>query len=111
MREGSSASATAEVVAVDRPPASRRVPFRPDIEGLRAVAVGLVLLYHARVPAVSGGYVGVDVFFVISGFLITNHLVSELTSTGRLRFARFYARRALRILPASFLVLAVTTVA
>ncbi|NUU16960.1 acyltransferase [Cellulomonas humilata] len=89
----------------------RRAPFRPDIEGLRAIAVALVVLYHARVPGLGGGYVGVDVFFVISGFLITNHLAAELTRTGRIGFAQFYARRMRRILPASFVVLAVSTVA
>lgn len=89
----------------------RRAAFRPDIEGLRAIAVALVVLYHARLPGLDGGYVGVDVFFVISGFLITNHLASELTRTGRIRFAEFYARRMRRILPASLVVLAVTAVA
>lgn len=89
----------------------RRAPFRPDIEGLRAIAVALVVLYHARLPGLTGGYVGVDVFFVISGFLITNHLATELTRTGRISFGTFYARRMRRILPASFVVLAITTVA
>jgi peptidoglycan/LPS O-acetylase OafA/YrhL len=91
--------------------AVRRAPFRPDIEGLRAIAVALVVLYHARLPGLPGGYVGVDVFFVISGFLITNHLASELTRTGRIGFAQFYARRMRRILPASFVVLAATVIA
>ncbi len=84
--------------------------FRPDVQGLRAVAVLLVVLYHARLPGLSGGYVGVDVFFVISGFLITQLLARELTTTGRIAFGQFYARRVRRILPASFLVLAVTAV-
>ena len=56
--------------------------FRPDVEGLRAVAVGAVLLYHAGVPFAPGGYVGVDVFFVISGYLITGLLLRELEKTG-----------------------------
>ena len=85
--------------------------FRPDLEGLRAVAVGLVLLYHARIPGFSGGYVGVDVFFVLSGFLITGLLVRELESTGRVSLAAFYARRARRLLPAAALVLIVTAIA
>jgi peptidoglycan/LPS O-acetylase OafA/YrhL len=85
--------------------------FRTDIQGLRAIAVGLVLLYHAGVPFVPGGYVGVDVFFVISGFLISSHLMESLQRTGRIGFARFYARRALRILPASFTVAALTAIA
>lgn len=84
-----------------------RAGFRPDIHGLRAIAVLLVLLYHAGLP-VPGGFVGVDVFFVISGFLITNHLIYELASTARIRFARFYARRARRILPAALTVAGLT---
>ena len=59
--------------------------FRPDVEGLRAVAVVAVLLYHAGVPSFGGGYVGVDVFFVISGFLITGLLVRELEKTNGYR--------------------------
>ncbi|KGM13252.1 acyltransferase family protein [Cellulomonas bogoriensis] len=84
--------------------------FRPDIEGLRAVAIGLVLLYHAGVPGVDGGFVGVDVFFVISGFLITGLLVREVERTGRVRLGQFYARRAKRLLPASVLVLVATAI-
>ncbi|MEV3902817.1 acyltransferase family protein [Mycobacterium sp. NPDC050551] len=89
----------------DQPPVL--AGYRPDIEGLRAVAIILVLLAHAGVSRLEGGYVGVDVFFVISGFLITQMLVREVRSTGRLRVRRFYARRARRLLPAS----AVTLVA
>jgi peptidoglycan/LPS O-acetylase OafA/YrhL len=82
--------------------------FRGDVEGLRAVAVGLVLLYHAGVPFIRGGFVGVDVFFVISGFLITTQLVSEMDRTGSVSLVRFYARRAKRLLPAAGVVLVVT---
>jgi peptidoglycan/LPS O-acetylase OafA/YrhL len=89
--------------APDAPVAHRR-----DIEGLRAVAVLLVVLSHAGVAGFAGGYVGVDVFFVISGFLITTLLVRELARTGRISLTRFYARRAVRLLPASTLVVAVT---
>lgn len=85
--------------------------FRGDLEGLRAVAVGLVLLYHARIPGFGGGYVGVDVFFVLSGFLITGLLLREMTSTGRVSLPAFYARRARRLLPAAALTLLVTAVA
>ncbi|HML51722.1 MAG TPA: acyltransferase family protein [Propionicimonas sp.] len=85
--------------------------FRPDIQGLRAVAVSAVVLYHAGLPLLPGGYVGVDVFFVISGFLITSHLLSGLARHGRVSFAEFYARRARRILPASFVVLILSTIA
>ncbi|MGD8194347.1 acyltransferase family protein [Herbiconiux sp. P18] len=88
-----------------------RQPFRSDIQGLRAVAVGLVVLYHASLPGLTGGYVGVDVFFVISGFLITNHLLSSLLGHGRIQFASFYAKRARRILPASLVVAVLTVVA
>ncbi|MFE5598389.1 acyltransferase family protein [Streptomyces coelicoflavus] len=82
--------------------------LRADIQGLRAVAVGLVVLSHAGVPLVGGGYIGVDVFFVISGFLITSLLLRELATSGRVSLRSFYARRALRLLPASSLVIAVT---
>ncbi|MCL2465328.1 MAG: acyltransferase, partial [Micrococcales bacterium] len=80
--------------------------FRPDIEGLRAVAIGLVLVYHAGLTWVPGGFVGVDVFFVISGFLITTMLLREAESFGRISLAAFYARRVRRLLPAAFLALA-----
>jgi peptidoglycan/LPS O-acetylase OafA/YrhL len=82
--------------------------FRADIQGLRAVAVLLVVLYHAGVPGITGGYVGVDVFFVISGFLITGHIVREIASTGRLALGAFYARRIRRLLPAAVVVVVVT---
>ncbi|GAA1684143.1 SGNH hydrolase domain-containing protein [Glycomyces endophyticus] len=82
--------------------------FRPDVQGLRAVAVGLVLLSHAGFPRSEGGYVGVDVFFVLSGFLITSLLVKEVFDTGTISIAGFYARRARRILPAAAVVTAAT---
>jgi len=85
--------------------------FRPDLEGLRGVAVLLVLLYHAGLPGITGGYVGVDVFFVLSGFLITGLIVRELETSGTVRLATFYARRARRLLPAAAVVLAATMVA
>jgi peptidoglycan/LPS O-acetylase OafA/YrhL len=90
-------------------PDSRSAPdrgFRGDIEGLRAVAIGAVLLCHAGIPFAAGGYVGVDVFFVISGFLITRLLLGEIEKTGRVSLRRFYARRAKRLLPLSALLLA-----
>lgn len=89
-------------------PTRRAVAFRPDVEGLRAVAVLLVLLFHAGVPALPGGFAGVDVFFVISGFLITTLLVAEAQATGTVALRRFWARRARRLLPASALVILVT---
>jgi peptidoglycan/LPS O-acetylase OafA/YrhL len=82
--------------------------FRPDIEGLRAVAVLAVLAFHAHVPHIAGGYVGVDVFFVLSGFLITSLLLDERVRRGSVSLARFYGRRARRLLPASLLVVLVT---
>ncbi len=85
--------------------------FRPDIEGLRAIAVLLVLLDHAGISWASGGYVGVDVFFVLSGFLITGLLIKEIETSGRISMAAFYARRARRLLPAGTLVLLVTVFA
>src|SRR3954466_1786299 len=82
--------------------------FRPDIEGLRAVAILLVVAFHARVPHLSGGYVGVDVFFVLSGYLITWLLVQEVERRGTVSLLRFYARRARRLIPALALVLIIT---
>ncbi|KUH75824.1 acyltransferase [Mycolicibacterium novocastrense] len=79
------------------------------MEGLRAVAVVAVVLFHASIPGIDGGYVGVDVFFVISGFLITGLLWRELGSTGTVRLRRFFGARARRLLPASALVGIVTT--
>jgi peptidoglycan/LPS O-acetylase OafA/YrhL len=80
--------------------------FRGDIDGLRAVAIAAVLLCHAGIPFLAGGYVGVDVFFVISGFLITRLLLGEIERTGRISLGRFYARRAKRLLPLSAILLA-----
>lgn len=77
-----------------------RLGFRADIEGLRAVAVSLVVAAHAGVSWLAGGFVGVDVFFVLSGYLITGLLVQELRSTGTIRLVDFYARRLQRLLPA-----------
>ena len=72
----------------------------PALDGLRAVAVGLVLVGHGGVPGVSGGFVGVDVFFVLSGFLITSLLLEELGRSGRIDLTGFWIRRARRLLPA-----------
>lgn len=82
--------------------------FRVDIQALRAIAIGLVLINHLFPTRLTGGYVGVDVFFVISGFLITSHLWKELEASNSLRIGRFYARRVRRLLPAAFLVLIVS---
>ena len=85
-------------------------PYRPDIDGLRAIAVLAVVLHHLSASFMPGGYVGVDVFFVISGYLITR-IISREMEEGTFTFARFYERRARRIFPALFVVLAVTLVA
>ncbi len=85
--------------------------FRADIEGLRAVAVLAVVLFHAAVPGIRGGYVGVDVFFVISGFLITGMLWREVSRTGIVGLRRFYAARVRRLLPAATVVGIVTAAA
>lgn len=87
-----------------------RKGFRPDIEGLRAVAVIAVVLYHAGLPGVTGGYIGVDVFFVISGFLITRLLWREAATTNTVRLGRFYAARARRLLPAAATVGVITAI-
>jgi peptidoglycan/LPS O-acetylase OafA/YrhL len=85
--------------------------FRPDIEGLRAVAVLAVIGFHADLPFLPGGYVGVDVFFVVSGFLITSKLRREFLETGSVRLGSFYAARAKRLLPSATLVLLAVVVA
>ena len=90
--------------------------FRPDIEGLRGIAVSLVVLFHAGLLSKSttqltGGFIGVDLFFVVSGFLITGLLVRERERNGKISLSRFYARRVRRILPAALVVLLVTFVA
>ncbi|MDQ0613315.1 peptidoglycan/LPS O-acetylase OafA/YrhL [Microbacterium sp. W4I4] len=92
-------------------PVAKKRGFRTDVQGLRAIAVGLVLLYHAGVPFVGGGYIGVDVFFVISGFLISSHLLEAIERNGRVDFGEFYARRIRRILPASLTVALMTALA
>jgi peptidoglycan/LPS O-acetylase OafA/YrhL len=91
------------------PTSSAPRAVRTDIQGLRAIAVSLVLVYHLSPHSLTGGFTGVDVFFVISGFLITLHLIERLPEHPR-DLARFWSRRVRRLLPASLLVLAVTLV-
>lgn len=86
-------------------------PVRADLQGLRAVAVASVVLFHLRPELLPGGFVGVDVFFAISGFLITAHLLREAEGSGTVRLGRFWARRARRLLPAAFTVLLATLAA
>ena len=88
-----------------------RPAFRPDIEGLRGIAILLVVAFHAGVSALAGGFVGVDVFFVLSGFFITAMLARELEQQGEVDVNAFYTRRALRLLPALLLVLLATLAA
>jgi len=82
--------------------------YRPHLDGLRAVAVYLVVLFHAGSSQFSGGYIGVDVFFVLSGFLVTQLLLRDINGGGSIRFGRFYSRRFRRLLPAAFVVLIVS---
>jgi peptidoglycan/LPS O-acetylase OafA/YrhL len=84
--------------------------FRPDIEGLRAVAMSCALLAHGGVAVAAGGYIGVDMFYVISGFLITGLLMREVEKRGTINLVNFYARRARRLLPAATLVVGVVVV-
>ena len=89
----------------------RRRAGIPALDGVRAIAVALVLLSHGGIPGVAGGFIGVDVFFVLSGFLITSLLLDELDFTGRIDLLGFWRRRAKRLLPALLLmVLAVAAV-
>jgi peptidoglycan/LPS O-acetylase OafA/YrhL len=91
------------------PGASRPgLAYRPAVDGLRAVAILGVVAYHINLPGITGGYCGVDVFFVISGYLITQLLLAELQRTGRISIVQFYARRARRLLPALAIVIFVT---
>jgi peptidoglycan/LPS O-acetylase OafA/YrhL len=85
-----------------------RLPYLPGLDGLRALAVLAVLLYHADLPWIPGGFLGVEVFFVISGYLITSLLLAEWRQRGRIDLAGFWLRRARRLLPALYLLLAVT---
>ena len=87
-----------------RPADAKRSGFRPDIQGMRALAVGAVVLYHFWPERLTGGFVGVDVFFVISGFLITAHLISKPPKNIK-DVGQFWMRRVKRLLPASFLVI------
>ena len=86
----------------------KSIPYRPDIDGLRAVAILSVMLYHLDYSAFNGGYIGVDVFFVISGYLITSIIYTDVRNH-RFSFLGFYERRIRRIFPALFAVFLVTS--
>jgi peptidoglycan/LPS O-acetylase OafA/YrhL len=82
-----------------------KLRYQPEIDGLRTIAITAAVFYHAGVPGFSGGYIGVDIFFVISGFLITRMLLAEMMHTGKIEFFAFYARRVRRLLPALIVVI------
>ena len=82
--------------------------YRPALDGVRCLAVYLVVVFHTGVGVFSGGFVGVDLFVVLSGFLVSTILFQELADTGRLDLARFYDRRVRRLLPAALLVVLAT---
>ena len=88
-----------------------KLSYRPDIQGLRAVAILLVVLAHAGIPAFSGGFVGVDVFFVLSGYLISGLLIQEYEANGNIRLVAFIGRRLKRLLPALLAMLCIVIVA
>jgi peptidoglycan/LPS O-acetylase OafA/YrhL len=90
-----------------------KLTYRPEIDGLRAIAVGAVILYHAQITILGhqpfkGGFIGVDIFFVISGYLITSIILKELVTTGSFSFKHFYERRIRRILPVLLFVMLVS---
>jgi peptidoglycan/LPS O-acetylase OafA/YrhL len=98
-----------EVTTGSNVPTSGR--FRADIEGMRAIAILVIVAYHAGIPGFSGGFIGVDVFFVISGYLITRNLLDESSSSGRVSLFAFWARRIRRLVPGLALMVIVTLVA
>lgn len=103
-----STSTTATAAGTPRTQEHRGLPYVAALDGVRAIAVGAVLLYHGGVSIAPGGFLGVDMFFVLSGFLITSLLISERAASGRIDLFRFWLRRARRLLPAAFLLIAVT---
>lgn len=108
---GSDRAASAASVQSSRPFTAAQAEHRPEIDGLRAVAVGAVVLFHFGVPGLKGGFVGVDIFFVISGFLIGGILWKELALTGRLSLTNFLVRRIRRLAPAYVAMAIVVSVA
>jgi peptidoglycan/LPS O-acetylase OafA/YrhL len=95
----------------EQPRTTRHSDYRPHLDGLRAVAVFLVVAFHSEVGAFSGGFIGVDVFFVLSGYLVTQLLLRDLGTRDRIGLRRFYARRYRRLLPAAFVTLVVSAIA
>ena len=86
-----------------------KLTYRPEIDGLRAIAVLAVIIYHARDALLPGGFLGVDVFFVISGYLISSLILKELKLTNKFLFSHFYERRVRRIIPALLSVIIFST--
>jgi peptidoglycan/LPS O-acetylase OafA/YrhL len=87
------------------------IPYRPDIQGIRAIAIVLVVLNHAGIPIFTGGFVGVDVFFVLSGYLITALLIKEYIDQGKIKLFNFFSRRLKRLLPALVIMLTIISFA
>ena len=92
-----------------------RIPYRTEIDGLRAIAVAAVVIYHANFiafgyPLFQGGFIGVDIFFVISGYLITGLILNEIYQTNKFSFKDFYERRIRRILPALLFVIMISLI-
>ena len=105
-------AAEPSAAGTSRPPTiGTQLPYRPGLDGLRALAVAGVVLYHAGVSWMPGGFLGVDVFFVLSGYLITSLLLAERRRKGRVGFIAFWLRRARRLLPAVLLVVFVCLLA
>jgi peptidoglycan/LPS O-acetylase OafA/YrhL len=104
-------SATVSPVERAHPQRSDEIGFRPDIEGLRGLTLLAILAFHVDMPGVSGGFVGPDIFFFISGFVITGQLWREVSSTGTIGLRKFYGKRARRLLPVSAAVGVVTAIA
>jgi peptidoglycan/LPS O-acetylase OafA/YrhL len=107
-RGGKASTRRAAGVCGSRAAGEVRLPYLPGLDGLRALAVIAVLLYHAELPWIPGGFLGVEVFFVISGYLITTLLLAEWRQRGRIDLKAFWLRRARRLLPALYLLLVVT---
>ena len=99
------------MTTVVRPTAPRKLGYQPSLDGLRALSVTAVILYHAGVSWMPGGFLGVEIFFVVSGFLITALLLEERSTNGVVDLRQFWIRRARRLLPALYLLLAVVSVA
>ena len=89
----------------------RSLAYQPALDGVRAVAVALVVVFHAGVPWLPSGYLGVSVFFTLSGYLITSLLLAEFDRSGRVAMSEFYGRRVRRLLPASAVCIAAIMVA